>query len=208
MKSKKLFYFIPICLFASILIAAEFSENEFKSDTLAESTTENSSTVNSEESFDLMMQVLTHQRCVNCHPSGDKPRKGDDSHITRSLGIARGEDGHGLKGISCNACHTDENNDYSGVPGAPHWALAPKNMTWEGKTRVEIANQMMDKTRNGGRSHQDIMKHLTEHELVLWAWDPGVDAEGTPREKPPVDKETYIAAVKAWIAGGAIVPEE
>jgi hypothetical protein len=81
-------------------------------------------------------------------------------------------------------------------------------MAWEGKTRVEIAQQMMDPKRNGGRTAQDILKHLTEHELVLWAWDPGVDIEGVPREKPPVPKEEYIAAVKAWINNGAIIPEK
>ena len=66
---------------------------------------------------------------------------------------------------------------------------------------------MMDPTRNGGRSPQDVMNHLTEHEL-LWAWNPGVDDEGLPREKPPVAKEEYIQAVKDWIAAGAIIPAE
>ncbi len=165
-------------------------------------------TQNGNVAFDKMMQVLMHERCVNCHPAGDKPIKGGDSHVTRSLGLPRGEDGHGPRGIGCNACHSNENNDFSGVPGAPHWALAPKSMAWEGKTRVEIAQQMMDPKRNGGRSPKEIMEHLTEHELVLWAWDPGVDAEGVPREKPPVSKEDYIAAVKEWINNGAIIPEK
>jgi len=146
-------------------------------------------------------------RCVNCHPASDKPRKGDDSHVTRALGVPRGDDGHGLKGLSCEACHRDENNDYSGVPGAPDWALAPESMTWEGLSRVEIAHSMLDRTKNGDRSLEEIVEHLTEHELVLWAWDPGVDAEGTPREKPPVPKDEYIAAVKEWAEAGAHIPE-
>ncbi len=162
----------------------------------------------SQDPFDKMMLVLTHQRCVNCHPAGSKPIKGDDSHTTRALGIPRGADGHGLKSIDCSTCHSEENNDFSGVPGAPEWALAPESMIWEGKTRVEIATQMMDPKRNGGRSPEEIMKHLTEHELVLWAWDPGVDSEGIPREKPPVPKDEYIAAVKEWIDNGAIIPNE
>ena len=52
------------------------------------------------------------------------------------------------------------------------------------------------------------MEHLTEHELVLWAWEPGVDDEGIPREKPPIPKEEYITAVKEWIKEGAIIPSE
>ena len=160
-----------------------------------------------ETSFDKMMAVLMHKRCVNCHPAGDAPLQGEDSHI-HNFGIVRGESDHGLSGYTCESCHSEKNNNFSGVPGAPHWAVAPIGMAWEGKTRVEIAQQMMDPKRNGGRSAHDIEEHLTEHELVLWAWEPGVNAEGIPREKPPVGKEEYIAAVKDWIANGAIIPEQ
>jgi hypothetical protein len=81
-------------------------------------------------------------------------------------------------------------------------------MAWQGLSRVEIARSMLDPEINGGRNLEELVKHLTEHELVLWAWEPGVDAAGNPREKPPVPKEEYIAAVKAWAAGGAPIPEE
>ena len=160
-----------------------------------------------DNAFDKVMAVLTHKRCVNCHPAGDTPRQGEDSHL-HNFGVVRGETGHGLTGYTCNTCHQNENNNYSGVPGAPHWAVAPIGMAWEGKTRVEIATQMMDPVRNGGRSHHEIMEHLTEHELVLWAWNPGVDAEGEAREKPPIPKDEYIAAVKEWIEAGAKIPAE
>ena len=160
-----------------------------------------------DDPFDKMMAVLTHKRCVNCHPAGDTPLQGEDSHL-HNFNVLRGNQDHGLAGYTCNSCHSNQNNDYSGVPGAPHWAVAPRSMAWEGKTRVEIAQQMMDPNRNGGRSPHDIMEHLTEHELVLWAWEPGVDAEGEPREKPPVTKEEYIQAVKEWIERGAVIPTE
>jgi hypothetical protein len=67
---------------------------------------------------------------------------------------------------------------------------------------------MLDPKRNGGRNHDQVMHHLTEHELVLWAWDPGIDANGKPREKPPVSKQDYIAAVKQWFDDGAKIPSE
>lgn len=157
----------------------------------------------SEEAFDKMMDVLTHQRCMNCHPSDNVPKQGEDSHahyfdIDR-MNVATA--------TNCNTCHQASNNLSSGVPGAPDWSLAPHTMRWEGLSRIEIAQSMMDKSRNGGRSAEDIMHHLTEHELVLWAWEPGVDAAGTPRELPPVSKEDYIEAVKLWIEEGAVIPE-
>ncbi len=157
--------------------------------------------------FDKMMAVLTHKRCVNCHPSGDRPRQGEDSHI-HNFDVQRGEDNHGVAALRCESCHGHENNDFSGVPGAPEWSLAPIAMAWEGLSRVKIAKSMLNRANNGNRSLDEIVKHLTEHELVLWAWEPGVDAEGNPREKPPVGKEEYIKAVKEWAAGGAVIPEE
>jgi hypothetical protein len=81
-------------------------------------------------------------------------------------------------------------------------------MKWEGLTRVEIAQSMLDPERNGGRSPHEVMEHLTEHELVLWAWTPGIDAAGNPRELPPVPKEEYITAVKEWFEAGAIIPKK
>lgn len=160
-----------------------------------------------DQPFDLMMTVLTHQRCVNCHPSDDYPRQGEDSHV-HNFGVRRGPDNQGTAALGCAACHQGENNANSGVPGAPEWSLAPVSMAWQGLSRVEIARSMLDPARNGGRDLEELVKHLTEHELVLWAWDPGVDANGTPREKPPVGKEEYIAAVKAWVAAGAPIPAE
>ena len=157
--------------------------------------------------FDRMMQVLTHPRCVNCHPAGDRPHQGNDSHPHR-FGVQRGADGHGAPGLTCSTCHQAENNQYSGVPGAPHWHLAPRSMAWEGLSRTEIARSMLDPQKNGGRSPAAIEEHLTTDLLVLWAFEPGVDHEGNPREAPPVSREAYIAAVQAWFAAGMPIPEE
>jgi hypothetical protein len=157
--------------------------------------------------FDKMMAVLTHQRCLNCHPADDRPRQGEDSHI-HNFEVRRGPDNHGVAALKCQSCHQDENNDFSGVPGAPEWSLAPIEMAWAGLSRVEIARSMLNPENNGGRSLEETVKHLTEHELVLWAWEPGMDVAGNPREKPPVSKEEYIKAVKEWAAGGAVIPEE
>ena len=160
----------------------------------------------SEVAFNTMMDVLSHKRCVNCHPSDEHPKQGEDSH-PHLFGIQRGPNNSGYEVANCNTCHQNENNNYSGVPGAPEWSVAPRSMFWEGLSRVEIAQSMLDRTKNGDRSLEELEHHLTEHALVLWAWEPGVNAEGIPRETPPVSKEDYIAAVKKWFEEGAIIPE-
>lgn len=193
---------------ASILLASNFSTDR-ASTKLNDSASASASMINMEssEAFDKMMAVLTHKRCVNCHPAGDRPHQGEDSHV-HNFNVQRGPENHGQGSLTCNTCHREENNNYSGVPGAPEWSLAPRKMAWEGLSRVEIAKSILNPEINGGRNLAATVKHLTEHELVLWAWAPGVDSEGNEREKPPVSKEEYIAAVKAWAAAGAPIPEE
>src|SRR2546426_5000731 len=39
-------------------------------------------------------KVLMHPRCMNCHPSGDSPLQGDDSHA-HVQNVKRGQDGKG-----------------------------------------------------------------------------------------------------------------
>jgi len=164
----------------------------------------------SDPAFDKMMDVLLHERCVNCHPSDNRPKQGDDAHH-HYFGVARGSGEHenlGFEATKCTTCHGEENNDFSGVPGAPEWSLAPDSMRWEGLSRREIAESILDPERNGGRDHAAIEHHLTEHALVLWAWEPGINADGVPREKPPVPVDEYIEAVKAWFHDGANIPAE
>ncbi len=204
MRSRKLLYVIPVFLCATILFAGGFGHSE--PDGAADSSSEKLPS-SSEENFDKMMAVLMHKRCVNCHPNDNIPKQGEDSH-PHYFGMARGEGNLGYQATTCNTCHQSENNDYSGVPGAPEWSLAPESMKWEGLTRTEIAESMLDPKRNGGRTHHEVMEHLTEHELVLWAWTPGIDAAGNPRELPPVPVDEYIEAVKAWFEEGAVIPAE
>ena len=207
MLKTNLFHFAILLLIGGLALSFAYTAS---SDTDADGVTEvvtNGSPPGATEAFDKMMAVLTHKRCVNCHPSGDRPRQGEDSHY-HNFGVRRGADNHGLPALRCETCHQQENNNFSGVPGAPEWSLAPLRMQWEGLSRVEIARSILDPAKNNGRSLEETVQHLTEHELVLWAWEPGVDANGTPREKPPVPKDEYIQAVKEWAAAGAPIPEK
>jgi hypothetical protein len=124
------------------LLMGSFSLVYSLSDRLPEKSI-SSTEVSEEDPFTVMMKVLMHKRCVNCHPNGDRPRQGEDSHY-HNFGVVRGPDNHGLEGLSCETCHQSENNDYSGVPGAPEWSLAPIEMYWEGLNRTEIAESMLD----------------------------------------------------------------
>lgn len=151
-------------------------------------------------------RVLTHPRCLNCHPKGDSPKQG----IVRQIHvppITRGPRDHGPPGLQCAACHQTKNYAASGVPGAPGWHLAPLSQAWEGKTPGEICRSIQNRRTNGNKSLAEIVKHLTEDELVAWGWAPGKDNSGNEREPVPIAKPEFNRIVHAWAKMGAVCPQ-
>src|ERR1700730_12411443 len=74
-------------------------------------------------------KVLTHPRCVNCHPAGDRPHQGETSRLHQPP-VERGADGFGLAAMRCPICHRQANFEPGRVPGEPIWHLAPREMAW------------------------------------------------------------------------------
>jgi hypothetical protein len=145
-------------------------------------------------------KVLTHPRCTNCHPAGDRPRQGDVRRLHQPP-VERGADGFGLAAMRCPICHQGANFEPGHVPGDPIWHLAPREMAWEGKTLGEICAQIKDPARNGGRSLEALVEHIGTDHLVGWAWAPGSDR----RPAPGTQKEAG-ALVDAWVKTGAVCP--
>jgi hypothetical protein len=150
--------------------------------------------------FTELGKVLTHPRCLNCHPAGDRPRQGDTARLHQPP-VERGADGFGLPAMRCPICHLQANFDAAGVPGNPIWHLAPREMAWEGKTLREICVQIKDPARNGNRSLDALIEHIGEDHLVGWAWSPGYG-----RQPAPGTQKQAGALVEAWVKTGAECP--
>jgi hypothetical protein len=146
-------------------------------------------------------KVLTSARCVNCHPAGDRPLQGETRRLHQPP-VARGPDGFGTPAMRCATCHQGANFDPAGVPGHPHWHLAPSEMAWQNKTAGEICTQIKDPARNGGRSLQQILTHVADDSLVGWAWAPGVG-----REPAPGTQKELGELIQAWLNTGAVCPK-
>jgi len=151
--------------------------------------------------FSELGRVLTHPRCVNCHPAGDRPRQGDQARLHQPP-VERGADGHGLTAMRCASCHKDANFDPGRVPGHPEWHLAPREMAWEGLSVAQICAQIKDPARNGGRKVEDLVHHIGEDTLVGWAWHPGFG-----RTPAPGTQKQAGALVAAWVSTGAACPQ-
>jgi hypothetical protein len=158
-------------------------------------------TARSAAMFSELGRVLTHPRCVNCHPAGDRPSQGDRPRLHQPP-VARGADGHGLPAMRCSSCHKDANFDPARMPGHPEWHLAPREMAWEGMSVAQICEQIKDPARNGGRKLDQLVHHIGEDTLVGWAWHPGVG-----RTPAPGTQKQAGALVEAWISTGAACPQ-
>lgn len=150
--------------------------------------------------FNELGKVIMSPRCTNCHSAGDRPRQGD-SQRPHQPPVFRGADGMGLPAMRCNVCHQKSNFDPARMPGHDPWAMAPVEMTWEGKTLSQICVQIKDPARNGGKSLADLVPHFGDDSLVGWGWSPGVGR--TPA--PGTQKQTK-ALVDAWVKSGAACP--
>ncbi|EJN11240.1 hypothetical protein PMI42_05457 [Bradyrhizobium sp. YR681] len=154
--------------------------------------------------FDEISKVITHPRCMNCHPAGDHPTQGDDLH-EHMPPIWRAETGHFE--ANCSGCHSSRNftlhepASYRSIPGHPRWGFAPMSMAWQGKSLGEICRQLKDVQANGGRDLAALHEHIATDDLVGWAWNPG---EG--RKPAPGSQAAAGELVQAWIDSGAECP--
>jgi hypothetical protein len=156
------------------------------------------------EAFLAAYKVFMHPRCMNCHPAGDVPLQGDDSHL-HAQNVKRGPDGKGKYALKCSNCHQDTNLPGENMPpGNPNWSLPPSEMrmVFQGKTPAELARQLKDPKQNGGKTLEQLLHHVSEDKLVIGGWDPG---EG--RAKPPLTQAEFAQKMREWIEKGAPIPE-
>ena len=164
----------------------------------------NRDSIESVKAFETVYKVLMSPRCMNCHPAGDIPLQGDDSHL-HAMGPKRGVDGKGVYAMKCSNCHQETNTPgLHTPPGNPEWHLPPAamKMVFEGKSAHELAVQLIDKKRNGNKDIKKLIEHADDG-LVLAGWNPG---EG--RTLPPVSHAEFKKAWLTWIKRGAYAPKK
>lgn len=168
--------------------------------------------------FMVAYKVFTHPRCVNCHPAGDAPLRGEDSQPHTGLRLRRGADGQGVFTLKCTNCHQPQNQqgphlppgapnvlaDGSLDPTTPRWHLpsAKTPMVFQGRTAAQLCRQLQDPNQNGGLNAERLIHHVASDPLVLWGWSPG---EG--RSTPPITHDEFVAKVKEWLDNGGACPQ-
>jgi hypothetical protein len=154
--------------------------------------------------FETVRGVLQSPRCVNCHPAGDQPLQGDDSHIHLQF-VQRGPEGKGVPGLACTTCHGKANPpDSYGEhmpPGVSSgWRLPPPQhrMVFAGVSSHDLCEQLKDTTRNGGKDGPALLHHMSEDAITLWGWHPGYG-----RKPVQLPHEEFVRAFKTWQDAGS-----
>lgn len=198
---KKLMVISILLLTSSLIILSFKTENSIKGPLPLVMRKDSAASV---KAFKQVYSVLMSARCMNCHPAGDVPLQGEDSHL-HTMAPKRGVDGRGLYAMKCANCHQPANTPgLHTPPGNPNWHLPPANMrmVFQGRTPSQLAKQLVDPKQNG---HKD-MKKLIEHAddgLVLAGWNPG---EG--RKLPPMSHAEFKKAWLTWLSTGAYAPSK
>jgi cytochrome c5 len=156
--------------------------------------------------FETVRSVLQHPRCQNCHPDGDAPLQGDDSHV-HAQNVRRGPRGEGMVGEMCTTCHGNANPPRSygeHVPpgSAESWRMPPPDhpLVFVGRAPRALCEQIKDPARNGGKDMAALRAHL-DTPPVVWAWDPG------PGRAPvSITRPAFLRAWETWAGAGAPCP--
>src|SRR5688572_21449664 len=188
----------------SVIVFMSFSFKNETTITNAKNEIINKDSVESVKAFMDVYKVLMSPRCMNCHPAGDVPLQGDDSHL-HNMFPQRGKDGKGIYAMKCTNCHQPTNLEgLNKPPGNPNWHLPPANMkmVFEGRTPRQLAKQLINPKTNGNKTLQKLIEHADDG-LVKAGWNPG---EG--RTVPPLSHEEFKKAWITWIKSGAYAPKQ
>jgi hypothetical protein len=161
--------------------------------------------------WEQVYSVLISPRCINCHTATNYPQQGDDRH-RHFANVVRGPDGHGVPGLNCIGCHQERNADSTGIPGGLNWHLAPLSMQWQDVndrplSSAAVCRAVTDPAKNEHMDGPELLKHHTEAQLVLWAWNPGHRPDGSLRTSPPLSHQEFVAATRTWVEAGTPCPK-
>ena len=195
--------FFVIMVSAVGLLASGFN-NKSNEPGISRNDDRNADSIASATAFMDVYKVLMSPRCMNCHPAGDIPLQGDDSHL-HTMSPRRGKDGHGVYAMKCSNCHQPTNSPgLHAPPGNPKWALPPADMkmVFQGKKPRELALQIMDYKRNGNKNKAQLLEHARDT-LVKAGWNMGAG-----RKPPPLTYAAFVSAWDTWINKGGIAPSK
>ena len=195
---------LALCFISLVTTAVTVRYTDKDIETYRQQLGDKNDSIASVKAFHNVYKVLMHPRCMNCHPAGDVPLQGDDSHLHTML-PQRGPDGKGLYAMQCASCHHGRGVPLENAPpGNPKWHLPPADMkmVFEGRSARELALQLVNMDLNGHKSMDELIEHASDT-LVKSGWNMGGN-----RTPPPLSYEEFKSEWIKWIETGAYAPAD
>ena len=119
--------------------------------------------------FDEAAEVITHPRCLNCHPAGDRPTQGMDTHPHLPL-VVRGADGHGAIGMRCEL---------------PRSQITTRTPTWDMSSGIWLRSRWRGRAKRLARSasrsriRSGTAEKASTSSFITWRRISSLDGAGT-----------------------------
>ena len=151
--------------------------------------------------FTELGKVLTHPRCLNCHPVGDRPRQGEHGRLHQPP-VARGPTASVSTPYVARFATRAPISTPAGSRATPNGTLPPSK--WLGMANRCTISASRSRTRRAMAAalSADLTHHIGDDTLVGWAWAPGFG-----REPAPGTQKEAGALVEAWVKTGAACPD-
>ncbi len=85
-------------------------------------------------------------------------------------------------------------------------------MKWQDRndkilSSAEVCRSVTDRAKNNNLDGAGLLKHHTEEPLVLWAFQPSRQIDGSPRTLPPLTHDEFVSATRKWVEAGTPCPQ-
>lgn len=155
------------------------------------------------ELFAKLMPVFTHPRCANCHGGVDPFNEYKGPPAVEHGGGVIGEptDSMDERNEECGGCHNETERI------ANSWVLASQikpDRNFVGKSTQQMceeqAFEVINMPKHTSRSWPE---HLEVDVLITQSFDGRAGGQRSPADPPPMKRDDFLKAARAWVAAGA-----
>jgi len=79
-------------------------------------------------------------------------------------------------------------------------------MAWQNSKDEILSSAAICRVLTSHLTGPGLVKHHEDEALVLWAFHPGRERDGTERTLPPLAHDQFVAATRAWADAGTPCP--
>jgi hypothetical protein len=150
--------------------------------------------------FTELGKVLTHPRCLNCHPAGDRPRQGDVARLHQPP-VERGADGFGLPACAVQSATCRPTSTLPACRGILVGISRPEK--WDGKARPWARSARRSRIQ---RATETVQSTRSLSILAKITWSVGLGRPDMADSRLPARRSRRARSSRPGLKPGRSVP--